>query len=76
VAAGPAKVGENSPRLDDVTWLVVLVAGAAAFTVETDIKPATIITGTAMLSSKPRENALYIFLSLGLSRETNVWGPC
>ena len=48
VAAGPTKVGENSPKLDDVTALVgalvVFVTGAAAGPLETGEKPLTTIT--------------------------------
>jgi hypothetical protein len=51
VAAGPAKVGANSPKLDDET-LGVLVTGAAAVLLEIRRTPLTTITNTAAIANQ------------------------
>ena len=66
VAAGPAKVGENWPKLDVVTSvvgaLVVFGAGAAAVLLETSKKrPPTISIKIAI------ENPIDLFLALILA---------
>jgi hypothetical protein len=56
VAAGPAKVGENCPKLDDVITLVgalvVLVTGAAAVPLETRKRRLTTITITMTIEKQ------------------------
>jgi hypothetical protein len=51
VAAGPAKVGANSPKLDDET-LGVFVTGAAV-PLEIRRTPLTTTTNTAAIANQP-----------------------
>jgi hypothetical protein len=50
VAAGPAKVGENVPKLDDETTLLAFVTGGAAVALETSRLPLTVIDKVAIRS--------------------------
>jgi hypothetical protein len=53
VAAGPAKVGANSPKLDDETMGLALVTGAAAVPMETRTKPQAITTNKIEIENQP-----------------------